>query len=126
MKEFVTELQKNMEATVKKRMANPNLKLVDNSSSKTVRVMPKVSTPNPRFPAFSKCVDVHYESTQGRYGRAKRNIRAGEILLVEDPCISRLGDDLGGTGQFCARCFLPEDCMIPSPFTTLVSPNSSA
>ena len=47
--------------------------------------LPKLTDPNPKFPAFSSAVDIVQSDLVGRYGIATRDIRAGELLAVEDP-----------------------------------------
>ena len=83
--------------------------------------LPKVPHPNPTFPAFASCVKVKYSSTFGRHCVAQRDIRAGEMILVEDPGLFALGTNM--LGRYCSYCFETADCFLPSPLGTKVKNN---
>lgn len=40
---------------------------------------------NPNYPAISDAVQIDYSESQGRYATATRDIKAGELLVVERP-----------------------------------------
>ncbi len=47
--------------------------------------VPRLTNPNSRFPSLSSSVSVVRNSEVGRHVVAERDIRAGELIAVEDP-----------------------------------------
>ena len=84
---------------------------------------PKVSCPNKVFPQFSTSLSIAYKEELGRHVVATRNIRAGEIVAVEDPEISFLKfDERGSTkfGSVCTNCLMRNVDCLPSPLNNSV------
>ena len=52
--------------------------------------VPKLTSPNLKFPDLSSSVDVVRNDQVGRHAVAARDIRAGELVAVEDPVFSSL------------------------------------
>ena len=84
---------------------------------------PKVSCPNKVFPQLSTSLNIAYKEELGRHVVATRNIRAGEIVAVEDPEISFLKfDERGSTkfGSVCTNCLMRNVDCLPSPINNSV------
>ena len=47
--------------------------------------LPKLTSPNPTFPAITSAVEVVRNEKVGRHGIAARDIRAGELIAIDDP-----------------------------------------
>ena len=81
---------------------------------------PKISCPSKQFPNFSVSLAVVYNAQVGRHVVAKRKIKAGETLCVEEPLSSFL--DLAERGKCtCSHCFNQVWDPLPSPISTQVS-----
>ena len=84
---------------------------------------PKVACPNKVFPQLSTSLNIAYKEELGRHIVATRNIRAGEIVAVEDPEISFLKfDERGSTkfGSVCTNCLMRNVDCLPSPLSNSV------
>ena len=84
---------------------------------------PKVSCPNKVFPQLSTSLNIAYKEELGRHIVATRNIRAGEIVAVEDPEISFLKFDERGSmkfGSVCTNCLMRNVDCLPSPISNSV------
>ena len=100
--------------------------LIDYEKSVSVKVdgepiaCPKISCPSKQFPNFSVSLAVVYNAQVGRHVVAKRKIKAGETLCVEEPLSSFL--DLAERGKStCSHCFNQVWDPLPSPISTQVS-----
>ena len=96
----------------------------DLNDVKTAMLPPKISCPNKVFPEFSVNANLAFKEEVGRHVVATRNIRAGEIVAVEDPEISFLNfDERGSTtfGSACTHCFMRNLDCLPSPLSNAVS-----
>ena len=85
---------------------------------------PKISCPNKVFPDFSVSVKLAYKEEVGRHVIATRNVRAGEVVAVEDPAISFLNFEERGSASFgspCTHCFMRNLDCLPSPFSNTVN-----
>ena len=96
----------------------------DLNTVKTSMLPPKIPCANKVFPDFSISLNLAYKKEVGRHVVATRNIRAGEIVAVEDSAISFLNFDERGSSQFgsiCTNCFVRNLDCLPSPLTNSVS-----
>ncbi|XP_047470256.1 SET and MYND domain-containing protein 4-like [Penaeus chinensis] len=74
-------------------------------------IPPKLESCNPAHPSLSKCVRVENSSAKGRHLVAERDIRPGELLMVEEGHWDTLSADYRST--HCAFCF--SFCLAPVP-----------
>jgi hypothetical protein len=120
-KKAAKDLQALMEkaVAVKMKKGANNKEMPKVASSGLIGALPKIPFPNPQFPCFSKSVAVRYNVDMGRHPVAARNIRAGELILVEDPPISFIAEDV--VGHLCSQCFMKTINFLPSPFNTRVN-----
>ena len=84
---------------------------------------PKISCPNKVFPDFSVSATLAFNKEGGRHIVTTRNIRAGEIIAVDDPKISFLNFQQRGTSTFgsaCTNCFVRNLDCLPSPLSNKV------
>ena len=91
---------------------------------KTLMTAPKISCPNKVFPEFSVSASLAFNESAGRHVVATRNIRAGEVIAVEDPAISFLSLDERGASAFgsaCTHCLMRNLDCLPSPLSNTVS-----
>ena len=66
--------------------------------------LPKLSNgSNPQYKALSASVEIEKSEKLGRYCVAKNNIKAGEVLVKEDPYCAVLLAEYAGT--HCFHCF---------------------
>ena len=83
-------------------------------SRKFVRkLVPDLSKPHPKFPAFSEAVAVQYDPFRGRYCVASKDIEAGELLAVETPFVWLL--DKEAAREHCWHCFRSLLAPVPCP-----------
>jgi len=85
-------------------------------SHKFVRkLVPDLSKPHAKFPAFSEAISVQYdpEGVRGRYCVASRDIEAGELLAVETPFVWLL--DKEAAREHCWHCFRSLLAPVPCP-----------
>jgi len=108
---FKKEYQVIVKQLKSKYGENPNISTVYEENE-----LPKVSSPNKHFPAFSSCVDIRYEEKRGRFGVAARNIKLGEILCVESPSIFYICPDPEPTN--CHLSTRSSKAPLPSPYST--------
>ena len=71
--------------------------------------VPKLTNPNLRFPSLSSSVSVVRNSEVGRHVVAERDIRAGELIAVEDP-VNRM------TRRFLFEQFLFEQSLLENVY----------
>lgn len=74
-------------------------------------IPPKMESHNPAHPSLSRCVRVENSSAKGRHLVAERDIRPGELLMVEEGHWDALSPEYWPT--HCALCFL--FCLTPVP-----------
>ena len=68
--------------------------------------VPKLENVNPLYPAFSDAVEVLTDFDQGRHVVARRDIKAGELIAVEEPICSILcPEKLSNIKNQCLHCF---------------------
>ena len=46
--------------------------------------------PHPQYPSLSSTIQIKYEQERGRFGIAKRDIKAGEVLVFENPTAAKI------------------------------------
>ena len=46
--------------------------------------------PHPQYPSLSSAIQIRYEQERGRFGIAKRDIKAGEVLVFENPTAAKI------------------------------------
>ena len=59
--------------------------------------------PHPHYPSLSSAIQIRYEPERGRFGIARRDIKAGETLVFENPTgavIKRMHQK-----DHCTHCF---------------------
>lgn len=78
--------------------------------------LPRITRPNPNFPAFSEAVEIRSEVGRGRFGVAAREVKMGELLCVETPPVFFLHEETSGVN--CSHCFLESTAPLPSPTCT--------
>ena len=96
----------------------------DLSAVKTSMNPPKIPCSNKVFPDFSVSLNLGFKEDVGRHVLASRNIRAGEVVAVEDPAISFLNFDERGPkkyGSICTNCLMRNLDCLPSPLSNSVS-----
>jgi len=73
--------------------------------------------PHSRFPTLSENVCVEYHKDRGRYLRANRKIKRGEIVAVESPVVAF--PVIKECDDFCNCCFKPLERTSKESFTPL-------
>ena len=63
----------------------------DNNESSIL--LPKISNPNKKFPAFSDAIQLKNESGRGRFGVASRDIKLGKEFVITINIIFKFGED---------------------------------
>jgi len=63
----------------------------------------KLRSKHQRFPAFSDSLDILYSVEKGRHVVANVDVKAGEVLVVEDPLVASLSADFASKN--CHHCF---------------------
>ena len=56
--------------------------------------------PHPQYPSLSSAIQIRYETERGRFGIARRDIKAGETLVFENP-----------TGAVIKRTYQKDHCI---------------
>ena len=56
--------------------------------------------PHPQYPSLSSAIQIRYETERGRFGIARRDIKAGETLVFENP-----------TGAVIKRTYHKDHCI---------------
>lgn len=56
-----------------------------------------------RFPALSDAVSILHSDVQGRFGVAKRDIAAGEVLILEAPTAAVMHRGVKGMCEMCLK-----------------------
>ena len=127
MNDFVTALKSaSLGADKEKAVGQDLMKLIEKTAAgrksqqqskkptKDTTVV-KIPNANAKIPCFSVSADVAYSAEFGRYVVATRNICAGELLMVEEPPVSVIGEDV--VGRLCSNCFRSSLNFLPSPFS---------
>ncbi|KAG6465918.1 hypothetical protein O3G_MSEX015498 [Manduca sexta] len=80
------------------------------------RKPPKPKLPgknNREYPAASDAIQIDYEESRGRFATATRDIKVGEMLLVEKPHSGVLLAEYSKT--HCQHCFVKCPILVPCP-----------
>ncbi|KAJ9594025.1 hypothetical protein L9F63_014541 [Diploptera punctata] len=81
--------------------------------------LPKCSyNRNIKLPCASGCVEIKYSPEMGRYMSATRDIKVGDILVVEKPFASELESKYFET--HCYKCMRRCEALLPCSFCSLV------
>jgi len=68
--------------------------------------VPQLTEKNPLCPAFSEAASIAFDPEKGRIVRARRPIKAGEIICVDDPtCAMLCPDNKDSINSHCLTCF---------------------
>jgi len=68
--------------------------------------VPKLKEKNPLCPAFSEAARIAFDPEKGRIVKARRAIKAGEIICVDDPTCAMLNpDNKDSIYDHCLNCF---------------------
>ena len=76
-------------------------KRIDDESELQQKVV--IFDPHPQYPSLSSAIQIRYEPERGRFGIARRDIKAGETLVFENPTgavIKRMHQK-----DHCTHCF---------------------
>jgi len=122
LKDQMTEIEKGMKEKLKlcnvdedepdrrPRRHHRDHDTASSPSDKETSTIPSISSSSSlQYPGASDAFDVLYSPERGRYAVSTRKVAVGEVLVVEQPHASVLGDDF-----FNLRCY---QC-----FTSLVLP----
>jgi len=104
LKKFMNELPKEKDSKVSYAITDATI------------VLPKITSPNEQFPAFSDAIQLKSEPGRGRFGVASRDIKLGEVLCVEKPPVFFLHEETSGVN--CSNCFQESLAPLPSPTCT--------
>jgi len=91
---------------------------VSDSLSDKYPGLPRITNPNPLFPAFSEAVEIRSEVGRGRFGMTTRDVKMGELLCVETPPVFFLHEETSGVN--CSHCFMESTAPLPSPTCTQI------
>ncbi|XP_055593209.1 SET and MYND domain-containing protein 4 [Uranotaenia lowii] len=96
-KHLIPKLEKRMAECLKLASKTPNVKKAND------RQQPKLSyKSNPKIPHISSCLELKEDPQFGRYLVTNRDVKAGDILIMEEPFSSILLTDLKySTCDFC-------------------------
>jgi len=87
------------------RQASEGSNLDDNLEIEELEV-PKLKEKNPLCPAYSEAARIASDPDKGRKVLARRDIKAGEMICVDDPVCSMLcPDDKTAITSHCINCF---------------------
>ena len=80
-------------------------KIQDHVSAETTNDLGLEMTGSKGHPGLSTAVQIKEEPSRGRFGVAARDIKAGEVLIVEEATAARLksGDDIKSHCENCLR-----------------------
>lgn len=76
--------------------------------------VPKLGEKNPRYPAITNNIEIRFEPGRGRFAVATRDISVGDVVCVEQPCISHILPEYLSSN--CGHCF--KSMKAPMPCTT--------
>ena len=76
--------------------------------------LPKIESPNKKYPCASDAIDVAYSEEFGRHIIATRDIKCGEILIVEEAFCTSLDSDK--FHLYCSNCLKFSWSLIPCDY----------
>ncbi|TRY73713.1 hypothetical protein TCAL_07774 [Tigriopus californicus] len=103
-----------LEKTISKIKAKPQ---EDSTFKSLADELPKLNSRNDKFPSFAKCLSVEYNAKRGRHVVANRDIKAGEMVMVELPTVVVVRDEF--KSLFCSNCLRKSYGSIPSPLNSV-------
>jgi len=102
-KKIKDDILKNIINSIKQASKETNLD--ENIEIEELEV-PKLIAKNPLCPAFSESAAIAFDSEKGRIVKARRAIKAGEIICVDDPtCAMLCPDNKDNINSHCLNCF---------------------
>eukprot|EP00091_Calanus_sinicus_P001206 TRINITY_DN11181_c0_g1_i2.p2 TRINITY_DN11181_c0_g1~~TRINITY_DN11181_c0_g1_i2.p2 ORF type:complete len:179 (+),score=25.19 TRINITY_DN11181_c0_g1_i2:294-830(+) len=102
-KKIKDDILKNIINSIKQASKETNLD--ENIEIEELEV-PKLTEKNPLCPAFSEAAAIAFDPEKGRIVKARRAIKAGEIICVDDPtCAMLCPDNKESIYSHCINCF---------------------
>lgn len=108
------KLYGELEKLISKIKAKP---LDENPLKSLADELPRLNSQNDKFPSFAKCLSVQYNAKRGRHVVANRDIKAGEMVLVEMPTLVVVRDEF--KSSFCSNCLRKSYGSVPSPLNSV-------
>lgn len=117
-KELASQLDECVDSSVLCDLEDMNLSEKTKSNGSVAANQPQLSEVHPIYTSLSEACDVAYTKEQGRFIVAKRDMKPGEIILIEKPFASVLLFE--HNLNHCHHCFKRTLAPIPSTYSYLV------
>ena len=106
--------KEKLENKIDRSTKDPDYKIPDVIKTKPQTFPLKLEEQNENIPSASSAIDLRFNEELGRHLIANRDIRAGEVVIIEKPYASSLNSKSIST--HCSHCFLRTWHSIPCNF----------